>query len=218
MKKKCVVFLACFLLICIFLLGGVYGDDLPECFEVASCSACSGENWACDCGDSSMDCMCCYEGGGGSSECDCAGCTICDESCTDTSNSPNNCGSCGNVCSGGDGICEYPKCTGGICGIGFSSSTLSCGSCGDYADSGVGQTTYYDYPRYNSNLKSPAGTCDGSGNCVLFGTGLYFEGVGCQVKSETCSALKECHSATYNINGGYLEICHRTIKVNGNGT
>lgn len=86
--------------------------------------------------------------GGGDPDDDASGCTLgqqsCGSVCIDVLSSPVNCGSCGNICTGGvclDGVCQ-PACPSGtsLCGVGCMdvlSDGLNCGSCGHVCQAGA---------------------------------------------------------------------------------
>jgi hypothetical protein len=70
--------------------------------------------------------------------CECV--TTCSESCVDTQNDPNNCGSCGKTCTpvvekcaGGECVCGYTMC-GTACVNTNGSDNANCGGCGVTCD------------------------------------------------------------------------------------
>jgi len=77
------------------------------------------------------------EGGGGSGPSCSAGQTACDGTCVDTSTSPSNCGSCGNICSTGQ-VCDLGSCSDSCSGgktncdgacVDTTSDPTHCGDC-----------------------------------------------------------------------------------------
>ena len=72
--------------------------------------------------------------------------TECGDSCVDTSSDPNNCGRCGNVCTGETPFCQNGQCAGcssglTLCGWGYcadlATDTANCGACGSNCFGGV---------------------------------------------------------------------------------
>lgn len=123
-----------------------------------------------------------------------AGQTFCAGVCTDTSNSPANCGSCGNVCNVANGTAG---CTGGNCNI------ASCNS--GFADC---DTQYANGCEVNKN--TDVSNCGACGNvCASVANGTQ----GCA--AGTC-VIAACNSGFANCDNVYADGCEINTNTNVN--
>jgi len=154
MKKRLVI--ACLVFAFLIILVSKVGVGLEYyCYDA--------EGKTCNSFELKLGDLCCYyKSGGGTAEggtCP-EGYTNCNGDCVNISIDPMNCGECGNVCEGGDGLCSFATCTptemctsispteetcrlSGTCTIVYLGNGESCGACEVELDSGYGESTYY---------------------------------------------------------------------------
>uniref|UniRef100_A0A0G4I5M1 4Fe-4S ferredoxin-type domain-containing protein n=1 Tax=Chromera velia CCMP2878 TaxID=1169474 RepID=A0A0G4I5M1_9ALVE len=164
------------------------------------------------CGDCSTSCVSGQFCSGGTCGCP-AGLTTCPSGCTDTDTDPDNCGACGNVCSGPTPLCSGGTCvndctTGGLTGCGgvckdLSSDLENCGTCGTVCS--------------DPSRQICTGTCDCQAPfATVRGWGVWWWGGACGVDEIVCDNV--CESSVMDPNCGTCgNDCSAIGQVCGSG-
>jgi hypothetical protein len=142
-----------------------------------------------------------------------AGETKCGGGCVDTSNDPNNCGSCGNAC-GTNQFCHNGTCVSGICPEGqttcsgtcvnLQSDVNNCGRCGNACGANSACTNgacgcasgYTLCSGSCVNLQSDSSHCGSCGTVCPSGQKTCVNGTCQNVCSPACGAGQSCCSGT----------------------